>query len=254
MKIVVIEDEKLTAADLIDTIKSIEPKADIVAHLTTVEDMLSYFSETQEVDLVFSDIELGDGHSFEAFEQLKITIPIIFCTAYNQFALKAFETAGIDYILKPFSRASVQKALDKFATLTNRTSKTQDNYQSVFDAFAKQLKISKLPNIIVHQGEKIVPLASEEIALIYIDNTVVKALDFQNKQVILNYNLEELEQKLAPYFFRANRQFLVNRKAVKEASQHFNRKLLVHLHIQFSEQILVGKEKATALVDWLANF
>jgi two-component system, LytTR family, response regulator LytT len=254
MKIVVIEDEKLTAKDLMNTIKALEPQAEIVQHLSTVEDAIAYFTERPEVDLIFSDIELGDGLSFEIYEQIKITTPIIFCTAFNQFALKAFDTSGIDYILKPFSKEAVKKSLDKFKQITRPQNDTGADYKIMFESITKQIQPTKLPSIIIHQGDKIVPLAGDQIALIYIDNTVIKAVDFNAKKIVLNYNLEELEHKFSPSFFRANRQFLINRTAVKEASQHFNRKLLVHLHITFEDEILIGKEKMTAFLEWLANF
>jgi two-component system, LytTR family, response regulator LytT len=254
MKIVVIEDEKLTAKDLINTIKALEPQAEIVQHLTTVEDAVVFFNGKPEVDLIFSDIELGDGHSFEIYEQVNISTPIIFCTAFNEFALKAFDTSGIDYILKPFSKETVKKALDKFKQITKQKNNTSNDYKVLFETIAKQIQPTKLANIIIHQGDKIIPMSGDSIALFYIDNTVVKALDFEAKKMVLSYNLEELEHKFSPNFFRANRQFLINRTAVKEASQHFNRKLLVHLNINFEEQILIGKEKTTAFLEWLANF
>jgi two-component system, LytTR family, response regulator LytT len=254
MKIVIIEDENLTARDLINTIKSLEPNAEIIQHLSTVEDAISFFSTKPEIDLIFSDIELGDGHSFEIYEQVNITTPIIFCTAFNEFALKAFDTSGIDYILKPFSKEAVKKSLEKFKQITKQNGPVSADYKSMFESIAKQIQPTKLPNIIIHQGDKIIPMPGDSIAIFYIDNTIVKALDFEAKQMVLSYNLEELEQKFSPTFYRANRQFLINRAAVKEASQHFNRKLLVHLNITFTEQILIGKEKTTSFLEWLANF
>ncbi|MBP9187070.1 MAG: response regulator transcription factor [Bacteroidia bacterium] len=254
MKILIIEDEKLTAKDLMNTIKLVEPNAEIVAQIATVEDAIFYFENQPNIDLIFSDIQLGDGSSFEIFEKLKINTPIIFCTAFNEYALKAFETSGIDYILKPFSKNTVQKAILKFKTITQKTDSIQPNYKELFDTISKKIQSTKLSNIIVYQGDKIIPLAGDTIALFYIDNGIVKAINFDNKKFTISYNLEELEQKYSPHFFRPNRQFLVNRSAIKEAAQYFNRKHLVHLTIPFSEQILVGKEKINAFLDWLANY
>lgn len=254
MKIVVIEDEKLTAKDLIRTILAIEPSAEVVQQLQNVEDALEYFKAKPDIDLIFSDIQLGDGLSFEIFEQIDMTIPIIFCTAYNDFALKAFETSGIDYVLKPFSKQVIEKAITKFKTITSGRSKSTADFKQVFSSIAKQLIPGRLPNIICHQGDKIIPVCGDDIALFYIDNGMVKALSFEKKSFTINYKMEDLEEKFSPYFFRANRQFLLHRKAVKEASQHFNRKLLVHIVMPFSEQILVGKEKVSTFLEWLSEY
>jgi two-component system, LytTR family, response regulator LytT len=254
MKIVIIEDEKLTAKDLAKTIQSIEHNADIIATLATVEDAIVFFNTKPTIDLIFSDIELGDGISFDIFENVDIKTPIIFCTAFNDYALQAFDTWGIDYVLKPFSAKAIEKALQKFKAIAKIDTNSSTNLKELFSNISKQLQPTKLPNIIVHQAEKIIPLAGDSIALFYIDNGIVKALNFQNKPIATNYNLEELEAKFSPIFFRANRQFLINRTAVKEASQHFNRKLLVHLNLNFAEQILIGKEKTSSFLEWMANF
>lgn len=253
MNIVVIEDEKLTANDLIKSIKTVEPAANVVAHLTTVEESIIFFNNKPNVDLIFSDIQLGDGLSFDIFEQVSIETPIIFCTAFNEYALKAFETSGIDYILKPFSKLALQKSIQKFKSITGKQQVNEPNYSALFDAIKKQIIPQKLPNILIHQGDKITPVAGDKIALFYIDNGNVWAFGFEQSKKFVSANLEELEAKFNPYFFRVNRQFLINRTAIAEASQHFNRKVLVHLNIPFAEQILVPKEKVTLFLEWLAN-
>lgn len=253
MNIVIIEDEKLTAKDLIKSIKAVEPATQVVAQLATVEEATVYFSTKPNIDLIFSDIQLGDGLSFEIFEQVKIETPIIFCTAFNEYALKAFDTLGIDYILKPFSKEAIKKAIQKFKAITNKQNSNELAYAELFESIRKQLLPTKLPGVIIHQGEKIIPIAGDKIAFFYIDKGNVWGYSFDQKKNSVTLNLEELENKFAPYFFRANRQFLINRIAVKEASQHFNRKVLIHLTFPFVEQILVPKEKVSPFLEWLAN-
>ena len=253
MNIVIIEDEKLTAKDLIKSIKAVEPAMQVTAQLATVAEAITYFSTLPDIDLIFSDIQLGDGLSFEIFEQVKIDTPIIFCTAFNEYALKAFDTSSIDYILKPFSTAAIKKAIQKFKTITSKQNSNEPAYAELFESIRRQLQLNKLPGVIIHQGEKIIPVAGDKIALFYIDKGNVWAYTFQQKKNAVTLNLEELENKFTPYFFRANRQFLINRNAVKEASQHFNRKVSVQLTIPFAEQILVPKEKVTPFLEWLAN-
>lgn len=254
MKIVIIEDEKLTAKDLVRTIQSVDPSAEIVSVLHSVEDALAYFEEARTMDLIFSDIQLGDGLSFEIFEKSEIKVPIIYCTAFNQYALEAFKTLGIDYLVKPFSTATVEKALEKYRTMKHALQAPREDYADLISALKKQMNPAPAStSVIVQQGDKIIPLKVENIALFYIDKERVFAHTFEGKKLLLSQKLNDLEQSYPNKFFRANRQFLVNRKAVKEASHYFNRKILVHLTIPFDTQILVGKLKVSAFLSWLAN-
>lgn len=251
MKIIIIEDEKLTANDLAKTIKAIEPDIEIVKFLYSVEEAIEYLKTTKEIDLIFSDIELGDGLSFEIFEKLNLKTPIIFCTAYDKYSLKAFNTVGIDYILKPFSKIAVEKALLKYQQLKDSFKQPTENYATLIETLKNQL-ITKNPSVLVTQGDKIIPIQSNHIALFFVEGEYCFAYTFEQKTYIVSQNLEILEKTFAPTFFRANRQFLINQKAVKDATHSFNRKLEIHLTIPFKEQIIVSKLKVAAFLEWLA--
>ncbi|MEO1449607.1 MAG: LytTR family DNA-binding domain-containing protein [Bacteroidota bacterium] len=254
MKIAIIEDEKRTAKDLARTIAAIDPKAEIVVMLQSVEEALEYFAQPVELDLIFSDIQLGDGLSFEIFEQANLHIPIIYCTAFNHYALEAFKTLGIDYLVKPFSKSTVSVALEKYNTIKDAfRPQQQESLSDLMIVLKSQLQPAKKPSVIIHQKDKIIPLSIEKIALFFIENDMVYAHTFTGERHPVSHKLNDLEEKYAPEFFRANRQFLINRKAVKDASHYFNRKVMVHLHIPFEEQILVGKVKVTAFLEWLAG-
>ena len=136
---------------------------------------------------------------------------------------------------------------------TSTTQKTNSNYNEIFEVIKQQLIPPKASSILVYKGDKIIPVNAESIALFYIENEIVYALRFDQKKMDTNFKMDVLEQKLYPQFFRANRQFLVNRTAIKEASQHFHRKLQIHLLFPFPELILVGKEKVTQFLSWLTN-
>ena len=253
MKIVIIEDEKLTAKDLAKTINVVEPDFEIAAVLHSVEDAIDFFKTKPEIDLIFSDIELGDGLSFEIFKKLQISTPIIFCIAYNQYALEAFKAVGIDYLLKPFSKHSVGKAIEKFYLLKGKHTKQENEFSDLMSLIKNQLNPNRNPSVIIQQADKIIPLDASKIALFYIEDDNVFAFTFDKSKHLLNQKLDVLEKQFSPTFFRANRQFLVNRKAVKDASHYFNRKIVINLHFPFQEQIVVGKLKVTAFVEWLAN-
>ncbi|MCU0469963.1 MAG: LytTR family DNA-binding domain-containing protein [Arcicella sp.] len=253
MKIIIIEDEKLTAKDLARTITSVEPDAEIVAILPSVEEAIGYFKENPRADLIFSDIQLGDGLSFEIFEKVQNQTPIIFCTAFNEYALEAFKTVGIDYLLKPFSKITVTKALEKYHQLRENLSHQSPDFSEMISLLKHQLNPTKIPSVIIQQADKIIPLNGVDIAFFYIEEDCVFAYTFDEKRHLLAQKLDTLETIFTPTFFRANRQFLVNRKAVKDATHHFNRKILINLTVSYKEQIMVGKLKVTAFLAWLAG-
>lgn len=255
MNIVIIEDEKLTARDLERTLLSIDASHNIKAILHSKKDAIEYFENFTDFDLIFSDIQLGDGLSFEIFETVDVKTPIIYVTAFNSYALNAFKTFGVDYVLKPFTGETIAAALQKFSDVQNIFSKNKTtDYTELISLLKNESRITKTTSVLVQKGDKIIPLKSEEIALFYTEFNTVFAITFANDKFSLGQTLNTLATKFTPAFFRANRQFLVNRKAVKDASQHFNRKLLVNLNISFQEQIFIGKVKVTSFLDWLQNY
>jgi DNA-binding LytR/AlgR family response regulator len=252
LKVVIIEDEEFTAKDLADTIKKIDSDIKIVTILASVEEALDYFKSNDDFDLVFSDIQLPDGLSFDIYKAVKINVPVIFCTAYDQYALNAFEVNGIDYLLKPFNKASVAKALDKYVALTSRNKTPDSNFENLIQKLEQKFN-RKSNSIIVHKGDKILPIELNQIALFYIEDEYVFALTFDSKKYLLSQKLDELENLCGNDFFRANRQHLVNRKSIIDASKYFNRKILVNVKVDYPEQILVGKLKVTSFLQWLTN-
>lgn len=256
MKIVVIEDEKLIAQDLIATIKSVNNSYEIVSVIPSVVAGISFFSKNHEtVDLIFSDIQLIDGLSFEIFKQVNVTLPIIFCTAFNEYALDAFKSNGIEYILKPFSTASVREALTKYENLKSTFTKKKDTAINDFSTLLSLLEnkqTSQHSSVIIRQGDRIIPLSFQEVAFFFVEDGYAFAYTFKGEKFITSLNLEQLESQIGRNFYRANRQFLVNRTAIKDVSQYFGRKLLINLTIPFKEKITVGKLKSGSFLDWLA--
>ncbi|MCU0322955.1 MAG: LytTR family DNA-binding domain-containing protein [Chitinophagaceae bacterium] len=252
MKIAIIEDENITAKDLKKILLSIDSEIEVVVVLQSVEEAIEYLNNNADIDLIFSDIQLGDGLSFDIFEEIKNTTPIIFCTAYNEYALKAFSNFGIDYILKPFSTEAVTTSINKYLQFKGKFAKPKADYGNILNELREQLT-PKSNNIIVKKGDKIIPIEIGNIALFYFENGYSFAYTFEGKTHILSKNLDELEDTFSPTFFRANRQHLINRKAVKDAAQHYNRKLVVNLSVHFKEEIIVGKLKITAFTNWLAT-
>jgi len=244
MNIVIIEDEPLTAKDLAACIRTAEPQAEIVATLASVGEANAWFRRNEPPDLVFSDIQLGDGKSFAVFERLIKWVPVIFCTAHDDYALEAFRAAGIDYILKPFTEKTVGAAIGKFKALRAAGATTAG------EPTAPRLTAGA---ILVYYKDRILPVQLGHIALFYLEKELVRLVGFDGKVYVVNKSLEELEGLAGTRFYRVNRQFLISRAAIKEASQYFGRKLLLNLTIPFEEKITVGRMKVPAFLDWLAG-
>ena len=252
MKIVIIEDEKFTAEDLAKTISSVTPDAEIVALIYSVRDAISYFKKNAAPDLIFSDIQLGDGLSFKIFKSVDIAAPVIFCTAFDEYALNAFKTNGIDYILKPFTRKTIASAMDKYHNLRQSFSGNTSQYYAVLEAL-KNRDVPKSTTILVHSKDKILPIKLEDIALFYIENEITHILTFGKKIYFINKKLEDLDQVTGNSFFRINRQHLINRKAIVDISHYFSRKLSVNIVVPFKEKIIPSLSKTQQFLSWLEN-
>lgn len=250
MKIVIIEDERLTAEDLKQTIKQADPASEILTTLKSVQEGVDYFKSNPLPDLIFSDIQLGDGLSFTILNELQV--PVIFCTAYDEYALNAFKASGIDYILKPFTLISVTSALQKFKNLTQpKQEEIARQYESMRELFAHTK--SKTTSILIRYKDTIFPVKIEEVALFRLEHELVYLQTFDNKTYYPGKSLEELEYIIGDDFFRVNRQYLVNRKAILNASSLFSRKLSLNVSVPVKETITISKEKASSFLKWLSG-
>ena len=254
MRVVVIEDERWTAEDLVADLKRLKPGIEVVAVLGSVREAVSWFGKGLGYDLIFSDVELGDGKCFEVFEQVEVRAPIIFCTAYDSYALKAFQTNGIGYVLKPYSEERLREALEKYAHLRGDVAAVLKVLQEagVKGAEAGGTK-GAVKRILVHHKDKIIPVRVEDIALFYLRHEVTMLLDLKGQHYALSQSLGEVEAMVGDGFFRASRQHLVGRGAVKDASPYFGRKLLLGLTVGFEEQVTVSKEKVGGFLEWLGE-
>ena len=247
MKIVIVEDERNTADDLERTIQSIEPGALVVAKLHSVAEGLDYFSKNSPPDLLFCDIQLGDGTSFDILSKANIRTPTIFCTAYDEFALNAFETHSIDYIMKPFDRATVGKALAKYKELKEMLSPV--NHNPILEMLAKRSRGED--RMLVRYKDKIMPISYNDIALFYLENELIQLITVDNKSYFIQKTLDELEKEAGSSFYRVNRQFIVNKSAIKDVSTNLTRTIAVNLKFSFPHKITVSRNRAANFLDWL---
>jgi two-component system response regulator LytT len=248
MKVVIVEDEALMAKDLAATLRQLDPSIVVSATLSSVSQACIYFAGHELPDLVFSDIQLGDGLSFEIFQQQQVNVPVIFCTAYDEYALEAFKANSIDYILKPFTNDSLNNTLQKYRFFRQQFSRYEHTYEALINSLYKRPAA-----ILVYQNERIIPLPVADIALFFIHNKMTLVLCFDQQIFMLGQSLDELEQICGDTFFRAGRQYLVSRKAIKEVAHYYARKLILRLTIEFKDTITVSKDKYSGFLQWLSG-
>ncbi|WP_027383934.1 LytR/AlgR family response regulator transcription factor [Epilithonimonas caeni] len=253
LDIVIIEDEAATARNLEYILKEINPEIQIVKTLQSITQAVDWFAlNDKDHDLIFSDIRLSDGLSFEIFRQVNITKPVIFVTAYNDYAIEAFRNNGIDYVLKPFDTEEIQRTLLKYNTLIAADIKIeQSKSESLLQELQNTTKQFK-KSFLIHYCGRLIPVEAAKINWFHTANEIVYAHMTDGRQYIVEFTLEQLEQELDPsVFFRANRQFIINKNAVEAVEYFFNGRLLVKIHPLPQEQILVSKAKAMHFRKWL---
>jgi len=253
MKIVIIEDEVVVADDLEMNVRKLIDEPLEIVKLGSVKESIAYFKDNEAPDLIFSDIQLGDGLSFEIFVVEPVSAPVIFCTAYDEYALDAIKANGIDYILKPFTRQMLNTALQKYMQLKKIFSADQTPQYETLLKLLSGKEAQKAASILVYHQDKIIPVNLDDIAMFYLDSEISHLLTFSGKTYYPNKNLDELERLAGDAFFRANRQYLVCRKAIVDVSSFFSRKLSLNLNIPFAEKVIVSKGKAPVFLKWLAK-
>lgn len=250
MKAVIIEDEKLAADLLRNLISQLDEDIEIVTTLQTVEDSIDWLENNQHPDIMFVDIHLADGSSFSIFEKTEIKCPIVFTTAYDEYALKAFEVNSIDYLLKPINKDDLQRALNKYKNLKGENKNI--DYKKFVSRFLNEGNVNNYKEyFLVPERDKLIPLASKDIAYIYIDLKLIKAVTFSGKIHYLNQNLDEMMNQLNPKkFFRANRQYIVSHEAIKDISMWFGNKISLNLILPTEEKIIVSKARVSEFKNW----
>ncbi|MBN9296307.1 MAG: response regulator transcription factor [Filimonas sp.] len=252
MNIIIIEDEIKTAESLEKIILSVKPAAKITGHCQSIEEAVTMLTESPMPDLLFMDVQLADGLCFEIFKSVHITCPVVFCTAFDEYSLKAFKSNGVDYVLKPFSKEDIQGAFKKVDELKNFFQ--QKTMPGIEDLLSKLGVQGGKTSFLVFLNQKYKTVNIEDIAFFYIRHDSTWIMCFDKQQYPLNQSLDQVTQAVsAKQFFRLNRQYLVNIKAIKEVEPYFMRKLYVKLAIETPEKLLVNKEKSHSFLSWMEN-
>lgn len=254
MKALIIEDETLIARELRELISRTAPDIEVVETLPSLKTARRWFMAHPEPDLIFMDIQLADGMSFELFGEFSFTCPVVFTTAYDEYALKAFQVNGVDYLLKPVDEEALSRALGKCRALIASRTPPQHDLRSIFQQFI-QGEINPGPaykeKFIVQSRRQWVPVNTAEIGCFCKDG-LNYLLTFSGEKYVLDYEtLDEVESLLNPKeFFRANRQFIIHIESILSVKPHENQKLTVTLKQPLNLQVDISREKAPIFRKW----
>ena len=249
MNIVIVEDEIVAAQRLEQLTKQVRPEYNIVTTLQTIEESIKWFTQSPAPGLVFMDIHLADGSSFAIFDKVQIESPIIFVTAYSEYAIDAFDVNGIDYLLKPINKERLTQAIVKFEKLGHSNGNPQLISNLISTLQEKQSKHKT--HFLIPYKDKLIPLAVQEIAYVIAEFKIARVVTYSSQNYSVDLSLDELIKQLDPHgFFRANRQYIVAHEAINDLSVWFGGKLSVNLKIPVDERIIVSKARVPDFKLW----
>lgn len=251
MKVVLIEDEPLAAERLEKLIRQIRPTVEVIANADSVKKSVEWFKKSIPVDLVFMDIQLADGLSFEIFDQVQINAPVIFTTAYNEYALKAFKVNSIDYILKPVDGDELAASFKKFESLNPQVQSHDKMVESI--GYAMQMLTKKYKErFVIKVGEHLRSVEVKDTFFFYSLEKVTFLQTRDGKKHILDFTLDQLEGLLDPArFFRINRKYIIAVESIQDMISHINSRLKLVLRTSDDQDIIVARERVQEFKEWL---
>jgi len=251
MNILLIEDEHYAALRLENMLKEILPEANILEVLDSVEESKKWFYSNKEPDLVFMDIQLADGLSFKIFEEVKFKCPVIFVTAFDEYAIEAFKMNSVDYLLKPIEDKKLSSAITKFKNLRNQSSFNSINWEELSQSLYSNKGRFK-QRFLVKVGKAFQYLNNEDIALMYSEDGISFAINREGKRYILDSTLEHISESLDPErFFRISRKHIVSIAQVGKIHPYLNSRLKVELNISNDQELIVSRERAKEFKQWI---
>ncbi len=253
MQILIVEDEPYSAEHLKSVIADCCNEAEFYPVIDSVAAARTFLESDPPIDLMFLDIHLSDGEALELFDVIPLTLPVIFTTAYDQYAVKAFEINSISYLLKPISTEKTREAMSKFETLKEAGAVASTDANQLWHLLTATKPFKE--NFLVPYRDKLLPIPVMDFAFFEINNGVVIATRTNHSTVVMEErSLEEIAGFIDPkYFFRANRQYIINRTAIEEVAQHINGRLSVRLHHHFQTTLLISRDKASEFKRWMSE-
>lgn len=252
MKVIIVEDEYFTARSLQSLLTETAPEIEVLTILQSVEECVDWFDNNPQPDLAFMDIHLADGQVFSLFDRVEVSCPIIFTTAYEEYALKAFEVNSIDYLLKPVKKKDLQRALDKIKLFAadDRKVDNQAIMAKMMEALGESSSNYK-SHFLIPYRDKLLPVSVDRIAYIRSENKGAVLVTTGNKEYFMDLSLDRIVRELNPkHFYRANRQYIVAHDAIESMSVWFGGKLTVSLYVGTPEQIIVSRARNKEFKEW----
>ncbi len=252
MNILIIEDENHTAQLLKEMIES-ESENLIIGVLESIEEGARFIEKHKnKIDLIFLDIHLADGICFELFDQVEVSTPVVFCTAYDSYALQAFQSNGVGYILKPFREKDIREVFEKLETLGEKWHPNSELNQQLKTEI--QADTPTQASFLVQFRDKMFPVAIDDIGAVALEHETVYLYRLSGQKYPIFKTLEQIEKVLNPKdFFRVNRQMLIRRQAIQEIEPYFNRKVVVNLSFELAEKAIVSRLKVSPFLAWVEN-
>lgn len=250
MNVIIIEDEKPSARRLQRMLKSLDIEAETMLH--SVEESIDWFANNEHPDLIFLDIQLSDGLSFEIFEVIDIKSAVIFTTAYDEYALQAFKLNSIDYLLKPIDEDDLKIAVEKFKTREPQKQSVTLDFNDIKKLLVNPIEREYKKRFSVKVGQHLKLINIEDIECIYSENKGTYAFTSEGRNYLLDQTLDQLEDELEPHmFFRVSRKFYVNINAIKDMVSYTNSRLQIKLNRFNEQQIIVARERVKDFKNWL---
>lgn len=253
MNVVIIEDEAPALARIQKLVKEVDPSIIIVGTADSIESSVLLFNKHNNIDVALMDIELADGQSFEIFNRIDVSCPVIFTTAYDEFALKAFKVNSIDYLLKPVDVEDLRRAISKLKAFkqVQVVPDYKQELQSLLSSFKAEQGAYK-NRFLIKIGTKLVSIPVDQIAYFHAADKLVYVYTEQGQKHIIDHTLDEVARMLEPSaFFQLNRQFVANVRSIQSVHTYFNGKLKVELKPEFHEDVIVSRERAGDFKNWL---
>lgn len=252
MRVIIIEDEAPAANRLAKLLRDIHDETEVISRLDSVETGVRFLQTSPDVDLIFMDIQLADGLSFDIFQQTAVKAPVIFTTAFDQYTLKAFKVNSIDYLLKPIDENELRQAVDKYRRLYPGT---DHRFSEKILKLVSEMNTARYKErLLIKRGQQLSYLKTEAAAYCYADGKLCYAVDFNNNKYLLESNLSQLEEQLQPNkFYRVNRNLLVNIEAVKKVHVWLGGRLKLELSLTTTVETVVSRERVNGFKTWLGQ-
>jgi two-component system response regulator LytT len=249
MKVIIFEDEKLTAERLIQLLGKYDPTIDVIDTIESVAGGINWFNQNPDPDLIFMDIRLSDGSCFEFFNNLDIEVPIIFTTAYDEYAIRAFQVNSVDYLLKPIEYDKLDRALKKFEKLSQKNEQLNPAvYKEVYEQIMNKYK----KRFLVKIGDQLKQVPTSSISYFFFDSGLVNLVNKEGKIFLLEDSLDKIESFVDPdEFFRINRKFLIHIDSISKISTYFNSRLKLNIVPLPAEDTIVSRNRVQAFKNWL---